>query len=230
MIWIGTSGYNYPEWKGSFYPEKLPAAKMLPYYAERFPTVEINNTFYRMPKESVVLEWGDRTPPEFRFALKASQKITHFKRLKDAGDELSYFLRVSSALAERLGPTLFQLPPNMKKDLPRLEEFLGLLPKRWRATFEFRHQSWFDDAVYQALKARNAALCIADGEDLETPLVTTADWGYVRLHRPSYDSPALTSWAKRLREQVWSEAYVFFKHEGEGSGPPVAEAFLRMTR
>jgi uncharacterized protein YecE (DUF72 family) len=223
----GTSGYAFKEWKGAFYPKDLPDDGMLAHYASRLPTVEINNTFYRMPRETVVLGWANQVPPAFRFAVKASQRITHHARLSaDSADSVAYFTRVASALGDKLGPTLFQLPPNMKKDLPRLEAFLGLLPRRWKATFEFRHATWFDDAVFEALKQAGAALCIADGEDLETPLVATADWGYCRLHRPSYAAGAIGRWKERVMAQPWSEAYVFFKHEGEGSGPQAAEKMM----
>ncbi len=227
----GTSGWSFKEWKGTFYPSDLPDAGMLGYYSSKFPAVEVNNTFYRMPKESVLLDWARQVPESFRFAVKASMRITHKGRLLDVASEMEYFLRVCSALGERRGPSLFQLPPNMKKDLPRLVEFLKLIPKRWQATFEFRHPTWFDDAVYDALRQHDCALCIADQEDFTTPLVATAGWGYARLHRPAYDSAALAEWAAKLKAQPWSESYVFFKHDleidSDQSGPPAAEAFLR---
>jgi uncharacterized protein YecE (DUF72 family) len=201
---------------------------MLRYYAERFPTVEINNTFYRMPKESVVAEWAEQAPTGFKFALKASQRITHRGRLKGVESELKYFLGVSSALGDKLGPTLFQLPPNFKKDLARLEDFLKLLPRRWRATFEFRHPTWHDDEVYAALRQAGAALCIADQEDLETPVVATTSWGYLRLHRPAYDAAAQKTWAKRIKEQAWEEAFVYFKHDDDTAGPELAAAFSKV--
>src|SRR6266403_1062971 len=164
-LYVGTSGFSYKEWKGTFYPEDLPEKQMLRYYGERFRSVEINNTFYRMPKESVLEAWAAEVPAEFRFVLKASQRITHFRRLKDAGDSLSYLLRVAGVLNERLGPLLFQLPPNLKKDVPRLREFLVLLPSHRRAAFEFRHQSWFDEETFGLLRDHQAALCIAEAED-----------------------------------------------------------------
>jgi uncharacterized protein YecE (DUF72 family) len=225
----GTSGWSFKEWKGQFYPAALPDDGMLGYYGSRFPAVEVNNTFYRMPRESVLLDWAGRVPETFRFAIKASQRITHKGRLAGVQSEVEYFLRVCSALGERRGPSLFQLPPNMKKDLPRLSDFLTLIPRRWRATFEFRHQTWFDDAVFEALRQHEAALCIADQEDFTTPLVATAGWGYARLHRPAYDSAALAEWATRLKSQPWEETYVFFKHEGEQSGPPAVEQFLKLV-
>jgi uncharacterized protein YecE (DUF72 family) len=183
-IQVGTSGYSYKEWKGSFYPEKLPDKQMLHYYAERFKTVEINNTFYRMPKAAVLEAWASEVPADFQFVLKASQRITHMQRLKDCDESVSYFLEVAGTLKERLGPLLFQLPPNMKKDVPRLRTFLALLPSSRRSALEFRHASWFDDEVYQLLRDHNVALCIAEAEDdLEVPFMATAGWGYLRLRR-----------------------------------------------
>ncbi len=221
-VLAGTSGFSYKEWKGSFYPEDLAAAKMLAYYADRLPAVEINNTFYRMPRPALLEGWAAEVPPGFRFVLKASQRITHFKRLKEAGDEVAYFFGVAAALGERLGPALFQLPPNLKKDLPRLAAFLQTLPAGARAAFEFRHASWFEDDVFEALRARGAALCVAEDEELATPLVATADWGYLRLRRQDYGDPEVAAWAARVKEQPWGEAYVFFKHEDAGSGPRLA--------
>src|SRR5439155_7683924 len=226
-VLTGTSGYAFKEWKGEFYPKDLPDGEMLRFYAGRFPAVEINNTFYRMPKEQVLLDWSSQVPDDFCFALKASQRITHHHRLKEVEDLMEYFLRVSSALGEKRGPTLFQLPPNMRKDLPRLVDFLELIPKRWRAAIEFRHASWFEDDVYEALKAKDAALCIAEQDDLATPLVATAGWGYLRLHRAAYDQAALGGWVERIRGQPWEDAFVFFKHEGDRSGPPVAVEFAQ---
>jgi len=226
----GTSGFSYKEWKGSFYPEDLPAARMLAYYSERLPAVEINNTFYRMPKPALLEGWSAEVPPEFRFVLKASQRITHFKRLKEAADEVKYFFGVAATLAERLGPALFQLPPNLKKDLPRLEAFLETLPQGAKAAFEFRHASWFEDDVFAALRSRGAALCLAEDEELATPVVATADWGYLRLRRQDYVDADVATWAARVRDQAWSEAYVFFKHEDAGSGPRLAAQFLELFR
>jgi len=227
---VGTSGYSYKEWKGSFYPEKLPAADMLRYYGERFGTVEINNTFYRMPKASVLEAWAAEVPAEFKFVLKASKRITHIQRLKDAGDSVAYLLEVAGALKERLGPLLFQLPPYLKKDAPRLREFLGLVPPNRRAAFEFRHQSWFDAEVFGLLRDHQAALCIAEAEnDLEIPFESTADWGYLRLRRPDYGDPELKAWVERVRQQDWRDAFVFFKHEEEGKGPQMARRFLELA-
>ena len=231
-IAVGTSGYAYKEWKGSFYPADLPADGMLRFYGSRFRTVEINNTFYRMPTEKVVVGWAADVPDGFTFVLKASQRITHRKRLKDAGEELAYFLKTANVLGPKLGPTLFQLPPNLKKDLPRLQDFLGHVPETWRAAFEFRHASWFDDEVFAALKTHNAALVIADtdpeegeAEPLVVPTVATADWGYLRLRRAEYKKADLVRWAKTVTSQPWTDAFVFFKHEEAGAGPKLADAF-----
>ncbi len=227
-VLVGTSGYSYKEWKGSFYPEDLPASGMLRFYAERFPTVEINNTFYRMPKEEVLAQWAEQVPDGFTFVLKASQRITHQKRLKDVADSVAFFFRVAATLGGRLGPVLFQLPPNLKKDLPRLADFLSLLPPASRCAFEFRHASWFEEDVFQALHSRGAALCVAEAEDLATPLKATTAWGYLRLRRQDYVEQDLQAWAERIRQQRWSEAYVFFKHEEEGRGPALARQLARL--
>ena len=224
---VGTSGYAYKEWKGTFYPEKLPPDQMLRYYGEQFPTVEINNTFYRMPSEKVVLNWASQVPDAFQFVLKASQRITHQKRLQDVGEELGYFLKTSSALGPKLGPTLFQLPPNFKKDVARLEAFLALLPKRWRAAMEFRHASWLDDEVFAALRNHGVALCGADTDEGEASVVVTADWGYLRLRRAQYGEADLAGWAQRVLAQPWQEAFVFFKHEDAGTGPAFARQFMQ---
>jgi uncharacterized protein YecE (DUF72 family) len=230
-LYVGTSGYSYKEWKGNFYPQKLPANQMLKFYGEQFGTVEINNTFYRMPKASVLEAWADVVPADFRFVLKAPKQITHFKVLKDAGDSVAYFVEMAGALGQRLGPLLFQLPPTAKKDVPRLAAFLELLPSSARAAFEFRHASWFDDEVFGVLRDRRAVLCIAEADnDLEVPFVSTADWGYLRLRRPDYSQAELKAWAKRVQEQGWRDAFVFFKHEDEGKGPQMAKEFLGLAR
>lgn len=222
-VHIGTSGYSYGAWKGSFYPEDLPSSAMLRFYAERLPTVEINNTFYKMPSEKVLAGWAGEVPASFRFALKASQKITHILRLKpESSETLTYFARAAQSLGEKLGPLLFQLPPNFKKDVPRLAAFLALVPPAFRAAFEFRHESWFEEDVYETLRANGAALCLAEDEDLTTPIVPTADWGYVRFRLPDYDEESLSARAETLRRQPWTESYVFFKHEDEGKGPALA--------
>ncbi|MBW3552516.1 MAG: DUF72 domain-containing protein [Gemmatimonadetes bacterium] len=226
-IRAGTSGFAYKEWKGSFYPEDLKNADMLPYYAERFGSVEINNTFYRMPSEKVLGDWVAQVPGGFTFVLKANRQITHFKRLKeDSYEPLDYFCSKAATLGDRLGPVLFQLPPNLKKDLPRLTTFLARMPAEIRPAFEFRHASWLDDETYDALRAADAALVIAQTEDEETPLVATASWGYLRLRKVDYGTGEVEEWAERVRSQPWSEAWVFFKHEDEGTGPRLATRFL----
>lgn len=229
-LYVGTSGYSYKEWKGSFYPEKLPAKEMLAYYAARLPAVEMNNTFYRLPKKAVLENWKQQVPVGFRFSVKAPQRITHFKRLKDVNNETSYFLETVAVLEDRLGPILFQLPPNMKKDLERLETFLTCLPAGTRSAFEFRHPTWFDDDVLELLSHGNHALCIADTDELPVSHIDkTADWGYLRLRRVNYSEENLREWVKRMREQNWQESFVFFKHEDEGSGPKLAAEFIKLA-
>ena len=223
----GTSGFSYKEWKGSFYPEELPASGMLAYYAGRFGAVEINNTYYRMPSDSTLRGWAEQVPADFRFVLKANRQITHFKRLKpEALEPLAYFCDRATALGDRLGPILFQLPPNLKADRPRLEAFLDALPAGIRAAFEFRHPSWLEDDVFDALRARNAALVVAQTEDDEVPFVPTADFGYLRLRKVEYGPGEVEAWAERVASSSWDEAYVFFKHEDEGTGPALARRFL----
>lgn len=225
---VGTSGYSYPEWKGSFYPAKFPTTKMLGFYAARFRTVEINNTFYRPPTTELLQGWAEKVPRDFRFVLKAPQEITHVKRLANAGDATLSLLRAAEVLGERLGPVLFQLPPGFRKDTPLLSDFLGRLPA-CRVAFEFRHASWFADEVFELLSDHQAALCIADADDeLHVPFVSTADWGYLRLRRPGYDDATLSEWAGRLRAQNWRENYVFFKHEDAGTGPRLASRLLEL--
>jgi uncharacterized protein YecE (DUF72 family) len=229
-LYVGTSGYSYKEWRGTFYPEDLPDKQMLRYYGERFRSVEINNTFYRMPKTSVLEAWAGEVRSDFKFVLKVPQQITHKQRLKGSDDSVSYLLDVAGALKERLGPLLFQLPPYFRKDAPRLREFLDLLPPDCRAAFEFRHQSWFDEEIFGLLRDRQAVLCIAEAEnDLEIPFVSTADWGYLRLRRPDYGDSELKAWAERVREQSWHDTFIFFKHEEEGKGPAMAKRFLELA-
>jgi uncharacterized protein YecE (DUF72 family) len=222
QVMIGTSGFSYPAWRGGFYPEKLPETKMLGYYAGHFRAVEINNSFYRMPTAEVLGRWAAETPPEFRFALKSPRRITHDKRLADTASALERLTDASRALGDKLGPVLFQLPPNMKKDLPRLDDFLASLPVGLRATVEFRHESWFSDDVYGCLRTRRAALCIAESDELATPLEATTDWGYLRLRRENYDDALVAGWGARIKAQPWSTTYVFFKHEDTGKGPVAA--------
>jgi len=227
---VGTSGFSYAPWRGSFYPEKLPAAEMLAFYAGRLPTVEINNSFYRMPSPEQLAKWAAETPDGFRFALKSPRRITHERKLADVGDTLTRLHEVAGALGGKLGPILFQLPPFMRKDLPRLADFLAQVPAGMRAALEFRHSSWFADDVYEALRARDAALCIAESEDLATPLVATAGWGYLRLRRQDYAAADVAAWADRLRAQPWEAAYVFFKHEDEGKGPALAAQLIEKLK
>ena len=231
-IRIGTSGYNYPEWRGSFYPEKFATSKMLPYYAERFSTVEINYTFYRMPNAKTVASWDAETPSGFCFALKAPQRITHILRLKDVDDPLRYFLDTARTLGSKLGPILFQFPPNFKKDLARLGDLLARLPGDLRFAFEFRHESWHADDLYEQLERRNAALCIADSEKGTTPLVATADFGYLRLRDEGYSDAGLAEWSrnvKQLESALEGHPYVYFKHEESGIGPAFANQFRALV-
>jgi uncharacterized protein YecE (DUF72 family) len=229
-FYVGTSGYSYKPWKGPFYPEDLPDKKMLQFYGERFRSVEINNTFYRMPKASVLEAWAQEVPADFKFVLKASQRITHKERLKESGDSVKYLLTVAQTLQDRLGPLLFQLPPFLKKDVPRLREFLALLPPPTRAAFEFRHQSWFEPDVFDLLREHKAVLCMAEAEnDLDIPFLSTADWGYLRLRKPDYGDAELKAWSERVRQQPWQDAFIFFKHEDEGKGPAMAKRFLELT-
>jgi uncharacterized protein YecE (DUF72 family) len=229
-LYVGTSGFAYKAWKGSFYPDDLPEKRMLHYYGEHFRAVEINSTFYRMPTVSLLQAWAGEVPADFRFVLKASQRITHRHRLLDADEDVGYLLDVAATLQQRLAALLFQLPPDLKKDVPRLDAFLALLQPPRRAAFEFRHPSWFDDEVFALLRSHHAALCIAEtGSALEVPFVATADWGYLRLRRPDYDDAALQAWARRVRQQAWQDAFVFFKHEDAGKGPQLAQRFLELA-
>ena len=230
-LYAGTSGYSYKEWKGNFYPQKLPAAQMLRHYAQQLPAVEINNTFYRLPTPSLLNSWCEQVPPNFRFAIKAPRRITHIKRLKDAQDETAYLLRTLDTLGARLGVILFQLPPYQRKDLARLQAFIDLLPEQTPAAFEFRAQSWFEDSVFELLRARDFALCIADTDGVQIPaIVATASWGYLRLRRAQYKDGELVNWVRQIRAQPWKHAYVFFKHEDEGIGPKLATEFLQLAR
>ena len=224
----GTSGYAFKEWKGPFYPDDLPDDQMLSYYASRFPTVEINNTFYRLPKEHVLQEWAAQVPDGFLFGIKASQKITHYARLKpECASAVEFLLKNTATLGDKLGPILFQLPPNLKKDAPRLRAFVDTLPPDRRYTIEFRHDSWFDDEVFDVLRLRDIPLCITEQPEFASPIVATASWGYARLHRFDYDAASLATWAQAFAAQTWSDAYVVFKHdEGEGSGPPAVDNFI----
>jgi uncharacterized protein YecE (DUF72 family) len=228
MIWVGTSGYNYPEWKGSFYPETLPAAKMLPYYAERFPTVEINYTFYRAPNEKILQGWDAATPERFKLTLKAPKRITHDARLRDCADRVRQFLETAAVLGPKLGALLFQLPPNLKKDMALFDAFLNAFPPRVCAAFEFRHVSWLDEEIYARLRARNLALCVADSEKLSTPVEVTADYAYFRLRDEGYGPADIERWARVIQERTapCRDVYVYFKHEESGKGPEFARTLM----
>ena len=230
-LWVGTSGYSYKAWLGSFYPERLPAKDMLRFYASRLSTVEINNTFYRLPKETVLQNWAEQVPPEFRFVLKAPQRITHVKRLKDVGPEIEYLFRAETLLGPSKGAVLFQFPPSLRKNLPALQNVLSILPADRPVAFEFRHPSWFDEEIFASLRERNCALCLAEMEDTETRnLVATATWGYLRLRRSDYTTTDLLNWKQRILAENWDHAYVFFKHEDEGIGPKLAAQFLGLAQ
>ena len=227
---VGTSGYSYKEWKGRFYPQDLPAKQMLSYYSTRLPAVEINNPFYRLPRESVLEGWADSTEEGFQFSIKASRRITHFRRLRGVEDLLQYLLDTVQVLGAKLGPLLFQLPPNFKRDDEILAGFLELLPPRCRAAFEFRHDSWLDEEVYRLLSSHGRAALVASdraGAD-EPPVVATAEFGYLRLRRTDYGAGDLERWVARLREQPWTEAFVFFKHEETAGGPELADRFAEL--
>jgi uncharacterized protein YecE (DUF72 family) len=227
----GASGYSFKEWCGTFYPEKIKAGDMLGFYAERLPTVEINNTFYRMPRETMLEDWAAATPENFRFAIKASRRITHMSRIKaeSAAEPLGYLYKALAGLGSKRGPVLFQLPPNLKKDLPRLVDFLALLPPGHAAAFEFRNKEWFADDVYAALQSAGAALVLSEREDNEPPpLVETAPWGYLRLRLEHYDDSALERWALTISATRWQESFVYFMHEP--TAPGYAQALMRLAR
>jgi uncharacterized protein YecE (DUF72 family) len=228
QVRVGTSGFSYKEWKGAFYPEGLKNKDMLRYYATQLPTVEINNTFYRMPKAAMLEKWESTVPEDFRFVLKGSQRITHKARLKDADDSVQYLFRQAEALGNKLGPVLFQLPPWLKKDVERLKVFLPTIPEGQQVALEFRHASWFDDEVYEVLRQYDTALCIADFDDPDkgAPLVATARVGYLRLRAEDYSEDALASWAESIQAQPWTEVYVFFKHEDEAAAPRLARRLM----
>ena len=229
-VLAGASGYSFKEWKGTFYPEKMKPEEMLPFYSARLPTVEINNTFYRMPQPSMLANWVQITPAAFRFAIKSPRRITHISRLKaeSAADSVAYLYKNLEALGKKRGPVLFQLPPNFKKDVARLTAFLALLPKEHGAAFEFRNESWFSDDVYAALKDAGASLCLSEREDnAPPPLVETAPWGYIRLRLENYTDDELHAWAKRLNATGWREMFVYFMHEP--TAPAYAQSLMRFA-
>ena len=224
---IGTSGYNYPEWRGSFYPDKLSTARMLSYYAEHFSTVEINYTFYRMPTAALLAKWAAETPERFVFTLKAPRRITHDARLQHCEEAVRAFCSAALTLRTRLGVLLFQLPPWFKKDLQVLETFLEELPQGIWGAFEFRHISWHDEAVYERLRRRGLALCIADSDRMTTPVVPTARYGYFRLRDEGYQETDITRWAQAIAGQPqWDDVFVYFKHEEQGKGPALAKMLM----
>ena len=229
--WIGTSGFQYAEWKGNFYPEDLSAAKMLPFYAERLNTTEINYTFHRIPAAKTIDNWNKLTPVRFRFALKAPQRITHWSKLRDCADTMRYFHEVTSGLGEKLGPVLFQLPPTFQKDTFVLADFVNCLPTGARAAFEFRHDSWFADEIWEILKRSNVALCINETGDFAAPTISTADYGYLRLRREDYSAADIERWAQFVRQQMnWTDAFVYFKHEEAGLGPKFAQQMMELLK
>jgi uncharacterized protein YecE (DUF72 family) len=228
-IFVGTSGYNYKEWKGNFYPEDLSDKKMLHYYSEHFNTVEINNTFYRMPKKQVLENWMTQVPKNFKFIIKAPKRITHIKKL-EADDSAEYFIKTAASLKDQLGVLLFQLPPYLKKDIDKFNTFLKTIPENIKAAFEFRNKSWLDDEVFNILKEHNSALCLTDtDEDPVNELIPTAGWIYLRLRKTDYKNAAIKKWKKMILSGSWNEAYVLFKHEDEGKGPEFAEKFLKVS-
>ncbi len=225
---IGTSGYNYPEWRGTFYPEKFPTNKMLAFYAQHFNTVEVNYTFYRMPTPPLLEGWAKGTPEAFTFTLKAPRRITHDAKLQRCEDLTQVFCKTASTLGSKLGVLLFQLPPTFKRDDAVLGSFLDLLPEGTRAAFEFRHTSWHDEAVFEALRRRNLALCVADSEKMSTPVVRTASYLYFRLRDEGYQAADIARWASVIRGHDGAgEAFVYFKHEDQGKGPEFAAALER---
>jgi uncharacterized protein YecE (DUF72 family) len=230
-IHVGTSGFQYDEWKGTFYPKTLSKAKMLPYYAERFETTEINYTFRRIPTEKTLNNWSATTPAHFLFSLKAPEAITHRAKLRDCAETLGHFHRVVTALGPKLGVILFQLPPSLKADVPLLSAFLNEVPEGFRCAFEFRHASWFTDEVFSLLRSRNIALCVADTDDLETPVLTTADYAYYRLRRVDYSEKDIARWAKQIVSLTpeGSHTFVYFKHEEAGVGPKFALSLIKLT-
>lgn len=228
MILAGTSGFQYAEWKGKFYPKMLSTPKMLPYYASHFPTTEINYSFRRIPSEKALTSWAAATPAHFRFSMKALQEITHVRKLRDCAGVLERFCAALKMLDDKLGAVLFQLPPFLRSDTVLLKEFLATIPKGIQSTFEFRHSSWFNDETYAALKTGKAALCIADTEELTTPIEATADFGYFRLRNTSYKKGDIARWAEVIggQQQKWNTTYVYFKHEETGTGPEFARQLL----
>jgi uncharacterized protein YecE (DUF72 family) len=224
---LGTSGFAYKEWRGTFYPEDLPAQEMLRFYASRLSSVEINNTFYRMPSVGLLGKWAQEVPEGFDFALKAPRRITHVKRLRDVGEDVRHLGQVASTLGSKLGLLFYQLPPTLKKDLPLLQDLLAAPAEARRAAFEFRHPSWMGDDTWELLRAHDAALCVAETDEDAPPSIPSGGrWGYLRLRRAEYSEADLDGWVQRVRAQPWSDVWVFFKHEDAGRGPSLAAHFL----
>ncbi|HYL19088.1 MAG TPA: DUF72 domain-containing protein [Burkholderiales bacterium] len=230
QLLVGTSGFSYKEWLGRFYPEKLPASDMLRYYAQHFGTVEINNTFYRMPAESMLESWSQQVPESFMFTLKAPRRITHDKRLREIEADVAEFARRAGVLGNKLGVLLFQLPPNLKKDLVRLQNLLSLVPKDTRAALEFRNDSWQDQEVYDMLRANGAMLCVTDTDEGDTPFVSPSDYGYVRLRRTHYDDAELGAWVERIAAQPLARTYVYFMHEDEALGTRFGQRLMELWK
>lgn len=229
-LYIGTSGYSYKEWKGNFYPEDLPADKMLSYYAKQFSTVELNNTFYRLPKQEVFENQASDVPSGFIFSVKVPRRITHIKRLKDTKENVEYLFKILSPLKKKFGVFLVQLPPNFKKDMTRLEDFIKDLPDNINAAFEFRHPSWFEQEVYDLLKNHKCALCLSDTDEAPvSELINTAGWGYLRLRRSSYTKNELSKWLKKIEMQSWKTVFIYFKHEDEGKGAKFAQELIKIS-
>lgn len=227
-LWVGTSGFQYPEWKGTFYPEKMPASKMLTYYAERLTTTEVNYSFRHIPSAKTIQNWDNATPERFKFTFKAPERVTHTSRLRDSGETMRFFANVIFELKGKLGVVLFQLPPVFKRDVAILSEFLAELPDKLRAAFEFRHDSWFEDDVYETLRTHNAALCIAEAEKLATPAILTTDFCYLRLRREDYETKDVERWAEFVRSHAHQlrDTFIYFKHEESGFGPRLAQQMM----
>ncbi len=229
-IFVGTSGYGYKEWKGIFYPEKISPKEMLGFYAERLSTVEINNTFYHMPTTPVLASWSAQVPDDFVFALKAPQIITHLKRLHDVAGETEYLFKTLATLDKKLGPVLFQFPPNFRADHSRLADFLTMIPSYIPCAVEFRHPSWLEAKILDLLREKGLSLCLADTDEHPVDeIVSTAPWGYLRLRRTDYTEADLSRWLERILAQPWQQAFVFFKHEEEAKGPQTAMRFRELA-
>ena len=237
MLTVGTSGWQYRDWRGAFYPPKLAQARWLEHYAMHFPTVEANSPFYRLPERTTFEQWAARTPEGFTFAVKASRYLTHVRRLRDPADPVALLLARAAGLGSKLGPVLLQLPPTLTVDLARLEETLAAFPPSVRVALEPRHESWHTDPVYDLLRGRDVALCLWDRRSRHGPLVRTAGWCYLRLHEgrtvrpPCYGRRALTTWAERLAER-WGEGadgYVYFNNDARACAVRDAQTFVRLA-